>query len=178
MELKKKIIEEVNSISDEAILTDIYQLLQHEQTGEYKLSEEENSAVQDGIEDIKQGRVFSSKEANSIMRHVDVQSLVRIQRVVQEERPIIRTIYPDEITHDTTISPTQLLAQFEQARAKTITYLQNLGAGQWQRHATFDSGEDTTIRTLVQILIEHDTQHLNQLIEIKEMASNLHPGHL
>jgi hypothetical protein len=68
MELKKKIIEEVNSISDEAILTDIYQLLQHEQTGEYKLSEEENSAVQDGIEDIKQGRVFSSKEANSIIR--------------------------------------------------------------------------------------------------------------
>jgi hypothetical protein len=68
MGLKKKIIDEVNSISDEAILTDIYQLLQYEQTGEYKLSEEENSAVQDGIEDIKQGRVFSSKEANSIIR--------------------------------------------------------------------------------------------------------------
>jgi uncharacterized damage-inducible protein DinB len=121
---------------------------------------------------------WSINDVLSHLRHVDVQSLVRIQRVVNEERPIIRTIYPDEITHDTTISPTQLLAQFEQARAKTITYLQNLGAGQWQRHATFDSGEDTTIRTLVQILIEHDTQHLNQLIEIKEMASNLHPGHL
>jgi uncharacterized damage-inducible protein DinB len=122
--------------------------------------------------------IWSINDVLSHLRHVDVQSLVRIQRVVNEERPIIRTIYPDEITHDTTISPTQLLAQFEQARAKTITYLQNLGAGQWQRHATFDSGEDTTIRTLVQILIEHDTQHLNQLIEIKEMASNLHPGHL
>jgi hypothetical protein len=104
--------------------------------------------------------------------------LARIQRVVNEERPIIRTIYPDETKHNAASQPAQLLAQFEQARAKTITYLQNLGAGQWQRHAAFDSGEDTTIRTLVQILIEHDTQHLNQLIVIKEMASNLHHGHL
>jgi uncharacterized damage-inducible protein DinB len=121
---------------------------------------------------------WSINDVLSHLRHVDVQSLARIQRVVNEERPIIRTIYPDETKHNAASQPAQLLAQFEQARAKTITYLQNLGAGQWQRHAAFDSGEDTTIRTLVQILIEHDTQHLNQLIEIKEMASNLHHGHL
>jgi uncharacterized damage-inducible protein DinB len=110
---------------------------------------------------------------NDVLSHlcdVDVRSLARMQRVVNEERPIIRTIHPDETSHDTTVLPDQLLAQFEQARGNTITYLQNLGAGQWQRKATFDSGEETTVRTLVQILIEHDTQHLNQLIEIKERA--------
>ena len=114
---------------------------------------------------------WSINDVLSHLRDVDIQSLARMRRVVNEERPIIRTIYPDETTHDTATPPDQLLLQFEQARAETITYLQNLGAGQWQHRATFDSGEDTTIRTLVQILIEHDTQHLNQLIEIKEKAS-------
>ena len=113
---------------------------------------------------------WSINDVLSHLRDVDIHSLARMQRVVNEERPIIRTIYPDETTHDIDTLPEQLLAQFEQARGETITYLQNLGAGQWQRRATFDSGEDTTIRTLVQILIEHDTQHLNQLIAIKESA--------
>jgi hypothetical protein len=91
-----------------------------------------------------------------------------MRRVVNEERPLIRTIHPDETKHDMMIPPDQLLAQFRQARTEIITYLQNLSAGKWQRRATFDSGEESTIRTLVQILIEHDTQHLNQLIDIKE----------
>lgn len=113
---------------------------------------------------------WSINDVLSHLRDVDIQSLARMQRVVQEEQPLIRTIHPDETSHDIVIPPEELLLQFEQARADTITYLQNLGAGQWQRRAVFDSGEDTTIRTLAQILIEHDTQHLNQLIEIKEKA--------
>ena len=111
---------------------------------------------------------WSINDVLSHLRDVDIQSLARMQRVVHEERPLIRTIHPDETSHDMATPPDQLLLQFEQARAETITYLQNLGPGQWQRRAIFDSGEDTTIRTLAQILIEHDTQHLNQLIEIKE----------
>ena len=110
---------------------------------------------------------------NDVLSHlcdVDVRSLARMRQVVNEERPLILTIHPDETSHGTATPPGQLLAQFEQARTETITYLQNLGAGQWQRRATFDSGEATTVRTLVQILIEHDTQHLNQLIEIKEVG--------
>ena len=114
--------------------------------------------------------VWSMNDVLSHLRDVDVQSLARMRRVVNEERPIILTIRPDESAHDKTTLPDQLLVQFEQARRETITYLQNLGAGEWQRRATFDSGEATSLRILAQILIEHDTQHLNQLIEIKEMA--------
>jgi uncharacterized damage-inducible protein DinB len=114
---------------------------------------------------------WSMNDVLSHLRDVDVRSLARMRRVVDEERPAILTIHLDETSHDKTTPPAQLLVQFEQARTETISYLQNLGAGQWQRRATFDSGEVTTVRTLVQILIEHDTQHLNQLIEIKERAS-------
>jgi len=113
---------------------------------------------------------WSMNDVLSHLRDVDVRSLARMRRVVDEERPAILTIHPDETSHDKTTPPDQLLVQFEQARTETISYLQNLGAGQWQRRATFDSGEATTVRTLVQILIEHDTQHLNQLIEVKEVV--------
>lgn len=68
IDLKKKIIERVKSLTDESVLTEIYQILQFEKTGEYKLTEDEVSAVQEGIEDVNQGRVFSSKEANSLIK--------------------------------------------------------------------------------------------------------------
>ena len=67
IELRNRIIKEVNSISDVAILNEIYKLLQIEQNIEYKLSEQETHAVQEGIDDIHQGRVLTSKEANSFI---------------------------------------------------------------------------------------------------------------
>ena len=67
-ELKKKIIEEISSMTDESVLTEIYSILQFERNSEYKLSEEEISAVREGIEDVRQGRVFSSQEANSLIK--------------------------------------------------------------------------------------------------------------
>ena len=68
VELKEKIIAVVNSISDESILAEIYQLLQLEKTGEYKLTEKEELAVNEGIEDVNRGRVFTSHEANSLIK--------------------------------------------------------------------------------------------------------------
>ena len=68
VELKKKIIEEITSISGEALLTEIYQILHSDKNEEYKLTDEETSAVHEGMEDVKQGRVFTSEEANSIIK--------------------------------------------------------------------------------------------------------------
>ena len=67
VQLRKEIIDLVNSIDDESILEELYKLTQIER-GVYQLTEIESKAIQEGLDDSKQGRVYSSEEANEILR--------------------------------------------------------------------------------------------------------------
>ena len=109
---------------------------------------------------------WSVADVLSHLYRVEERYLARLQRVVEEERPFLPGIYPDETTHDLTLSFAALLDQFTQARTATLTYLHGLKAGEWQRSAIHSEWGEVKFRTLVQHLVEHDTAHLNQLIEI------------
>ena len=69
-ELKLKIITKVTSIKDELILEEIYKLVNLESDMEavYTLTEPEKKAVDLGIKDIKEGRVYSSEVAESMLK--------------------------------------------------------------------------------------------------------------
>ena len=98
---------------------------------------------------------------------VEVRYLARLQHVVTTDNPFLPTIHPDETIQPTASLP-DLLTQFATARAQTVAYLQALPPGAWQRPATHETQGATKLRYLVQMLVEHDTEHLNQLIDIQQ----------
>jgi hypothetical protein len=69
-ELKLKIINKVTSIKDELILEEIYKLVNLESDMEvvYTLTEAEKKGIDLGLKDIKEGRVYSSEVAESMLK--------------------------------------------------------------------------------------------------------------
>ena len=104
---------------------------------------------------------------------VEVRSLARLQRVTQEGNPTIPVILPDPADHNLSKPLEILLEEFNIVRTQTLKFLHPLSSGNWARAAIFEDGQKTTFRYLVQALVDHDTEHLNQLIETKTKLSHL-----
>jgi hypothetical protein len=64
----------------------------------------------------------------------------------------------------------ETFSQFKEARTKTLTLLKSLSPGQWKRPAVHEQPGKTTLRFLVQSLIEHVFEHLNQIVELQQAA--------
>lgn len=69
-ELKLEIINKITSITDPEILSEIYRLVNLVSNMEtsYNLSEEEKKAIEIGLKDIKEGRVFTSEQADNLIQ--------------------------------------------------------------------------------------------------------------
>jgi hypothetical protein len=69
-ELKLQIINKITSIEDQLILEEILQLVQKGSDLKvlYKLSEEEQKAVDQGLEDVRDGKFYSSIVAENMIR--------------------------------------------------------------------------------------------------------------
>lgn len=104
---------------------------------------------------------------------VENRSLIRLQCVAEETNPTLLPILSDPANHDVATPLDDLLTRFTNARARTLAYLLPLSTGIWARPATLEDGQKTTFRFLVQALVDHDTERLNQLIETKNKLSRL-----
>jgi hypothetical protein len=100
---------------------------------------------------------------------VETCTLARFHRVAEETNPTLLLILPD-LAHHFAAPLDDLLAHFPTARAQTLAYLTPLSSGVWARPAHFEDGSKTTFRYLVQALVDHDTEHLNQLVEVKRVC--------
>ncbi len=69
-ELKSQIISKINTIEDEAILVEIYKLvdLESEMDADYRLTVEERNAIDIGLKDIQRNKVYSSETADNMIR--------------------------------------------------------------------------------------------------------------
>jgi predicted transcriptional regulator len=69
-ELKLHIINKVSSINDASILEEIYKLvnMESEIDTEYRLSAEEKKAVELGLKDLEEGRVYTSEQADNMLK--------------------------------------------------------------------------------------------------------------
>lgn len=109
---------------------------------------------------------------------VEAQYLRRLQRVLVEERPFLPAIFPDPTTHNLQASAAELLAQFEEARQRTLAFLTDVADAGWGRTAVHETQGEVTFHFLVQHLVEHDSEHLNQIakeikyIEVKNERRN------
>ncbi len=98
---------------------------------------------------------------------VEEQGLARLQLMVAQHSPTISPIYPDTAAHDLSQPPAAMLANFRQARQAMLAFLRELKAGDWQVTAVHPTQGKLSIRFLVQHHVDHDTAHLNQLVEMK-----------
>ena len=69
-ELKLQIINKITSIEDELVLEEIYKLvnLESEMDSVYRLTDVERNAIDPGLKDVKEGRVYSSEAADNMIR--------------------------------------------------------------------------------------------------------------
>ena len=69
-ELKLQIINKIATIEDELILEEIYKLveLESEMDSIYRLTDDERKAVEAGLKDIKENRVYSSEAADNMIK--------------------------------------------------------------------------------------------------------------
>lgn len=69
-ELKLQIINKISAIEDELILEEIYKLVDMESGMDavYRLTDDERKAIETGLKDIKENRVYSSEAADNMIR--------------------------------------------------------------------------------------------------------------
>ncbi|MEZ4590148.1 MAG: DinB family protein [Chloroflexota bacterium] len=106
-----------------------------------------------------------------VLRHLTALEplyLARLQKIVVEERPYLPYLHPETEPDPTPTPLADLLAAVSQARQETLTYLHSLKPGDWQRTAVHQTLGDTKLRYMVQLLVDHDTEHLNQLAQIQQ----------
>lgn len=67
-ELKSKILNKIKSAKDEHLLKEVYRLLQMEselKSDVYELSNQQNEAIDEGIEQLDNGQYLTSDQANA-----------------------------------------------------------------------------------------------------------------
>jgi len=69
-ELKLQIINKITTIEDELILEEIYKLVDLESGMDsvYRLTDDEHKAIDVGLKDIKENRVYSSEAADNMIK--------------------------------------------------------------------------------------------------------------
>jgi uncharacterized damage-inducible protein DinB len=90
----------------------------------------------------------------------------RLQRIADENEPWVPYIHPEVGDGAAAVSAADLLKEFETERAQTIHFLEGLAPGGWQRPAIHETKGRTTLRFLVQDLVEHDIEHTSQLVMV------------
>jgi uncharacterized damage-inducible protein DinB len=94
--------------------------------------------------------------------------LARLRRIVDQDNPFEPFLGPDRSAHDLSRSLNELLQQFILRRAETVVFLQGLQQSDWARHVTHETRGLGRLRDHVQMLVEHDSDHLQQIVILRE----------
>ena len=92
----------------------------------------------------------------------------RLRQIVEQDNPLVPYIHPDESAHDLTRTPAELLEIFSARRAETLAFLENLSQRDWGRPLVHATMGPSRLRDQVQMLVDHDSNHLNQIVALRE----------
>ena len=102
---------------------------------------------------------------------VERQNYQRLRRVLDKERPILPVILPNLTSHNLQASATGILARFQEARPETLAYLKDVADDGWARAAVHGAHGEGTFHFLVQSLLAHAKEHLNQIITMQQQLN-------
>jgi len=107
---------------------------------------------------------FTAIEQVCHVRDIEVEGYqVRFRRTLDEDTPLLASIDSEAVARQRDYGHAdarQALADFRDARARTLKLLHGLDAGQLARRAVFEGYGPVTLRGLVHYLCSHDQQHL------------------
>lgn len=110
---------------------------------------------------------WSVADAVAHLAAVEERFLHRFRRVVAEELPTVPFIHPEE-TYDLSPATAALVQQFTERRAATVAFLQGLSQNDWARRVLREDEQiPSTLRDQVQLLVEHDSEHLAQIVTLR-----------
>lgn len=102
------------------------------------------------------------------LAYVEPLFLARLQRIASEDHPRVPSIDPDRSAHDTSQPLGALLQAFILRRAATVAFLQGLEQRDWARKVTHETMGEGRLRDHVQLLVDHDSNHLQQIVALRE----------
>ena len=114
---------------------------------------------------------WTSQEVVQHLLDVEARYRERLERIVVEETPPVPLIQPPQAGYGDGAGLPDLIEAFAHARAETLDFLKGLPSGAWQRRAIHPSWGERTLRVFVQRLVDHDTEHLNQLAALKQRGA-------
>jgi hypothetical protein len=107
---------------------------------------------------------WSTSDLLGRLLDTETRFLAQLRAVVSQDRPTLPTLRPKEPSPDSDTALEELVGRFQRARRETLTFLEGLSARDWQRKAVHETLGETSLRFLVQNLVDRDTQALSQLI--------------
>jgi uncharacterized damage-inducible protein DinB len=91
----------------------------------------------------------------------------RLARIVAEENPWLPYFGPDVARPEAQGPLSELLPRFRAERDRLLQFLSGLAPEQWERPAVHETLGPTTLARQVQNVVNHDTEHLGQLAELR-----------
>jgi uncharacterized damage-inducible protein DinB len=110
--------------------------------------------------------------ALEVLRHllaVEARYRRRLERIVAEERPMLPAIRPEIPARADLPKVSELLTRFQESRAATVAFIKARSPDDWQRVAVHETRGVTDFHFLVELLVEHDQEHQQQIIELQRL---------
>jgi len=134
------------------------------------------NGVSDAIADHDQGPdYFTLREVLAHLADWEPIWLERIQRIVQEESPVLPNIDEGEMAELNSYATTSVqtsLANFTRGRAVLVEYLQSLPEDAFARSGVRPEIGIITVKDIATIILAHDTYHIAQLARYTALAES------
>jgi uncharacterized damage-inducible protein DinB len=114
-----------------------------------------------------QAEGWSSREAVSHLAACDAPFRARFERIIAEANPLLPYFGPDIAVPRRDLPVTDSIARLRQSRAELIQFLSALPPEAWERPAVHATLGPTTFALQVQNMINHDADHLGQLMDLR-----------
>jgi uncharacterized damage-inducible protein DinB len=116
----------------------------------------------------KDGEQWSISEVINHLFNIDKLYMDRFTRIVNEDGPAISQIEPETTLAVDGGSALDVLERWESGRTTMCMYLTDLKPGDWNRYAMHNKRGRTTLRNEVELLVQHDTNHIAQATVIRQ----------
>lgn len=127
------------------------------------------------LKGLVEGRELPAQRSNEdwgpievIAHMVDAERLSRerIVRMLAEDTPYFRAMNQLELARAgdyASRSLDEVLESFGHERGETLSVLMNLAPKDWERTAIHETRDEITVEDIIEDLIEHDREHLDQI---------------
>lgn len=120
---------------------------------------------------------FSVVENVCHLRDIELDGYaVRINRILQEDQPILADIDGAKLAVDRDYNSQDLssaMEAFTQARENNVRIIRKLSSEQLERTGTLEDIGEITLRRLLDLMLEHDNVHLNELVNLRTRLAHL-----